>query len=193
MGSKIPETTDVFIWKVQVIMNAALAGWGVGVKAALEEGEGKMNQNWDYGRTSVQKGPRGEYPYYILIVWGIHVAHRDTDTDMGRCMQHMQTQGNKIQSPVVSLRITTGKFILRYIISLLYVPSLWAWRVIVRSFLLSPWWLTKPTCIYVWLPSPSVVISDKSSSQKYKTIKCQFLVFYSIRTSTSLLFIVFKS
>ncbi len=32
--------------------------------------------------------------YYILIMRGIHVAHRDTDTDTGT----PTTQGNKIQS-----------------------------------------------------------------------------------------------
>lgn len=66
---------------------------------------------------------------------------------------------------------------------------LWAWFVIVKSFLLSPWWFTKPTRISVLLPSTSAVISDKSSSylkrktKKNKTTKCPS-VFFTPHTST---------
>lgn len=49
-------------------------------------------------------------------------------------------------------------------------------------FLLSPWWFTKPTCISVFFPCTSAVISDKCSSHldtKTKKNKMSICGFYS--------------
>ena len=106
-------------------------------------------------------------------------------------MPHMRTQGNKTQSWQSAFCPTENnlvKFILTYIICLLYVPSLWALCVIVRSFPLSQWGFTKPTCICALLPSTPAVGSDKSSSylagktKKDETMKCLYVGFTVVFT-----------
>ena len=106
-------------------------GGGEGVRAAREEGEGKMIKMWADGRKGHLCRKAREvllqsrsisfslHMYYILIVWGLHAAHRNRPGQIHAT--HIQTRGSKIQSSAVPLRITTGEFILRYIICLLYV------------------------------------------------------------------------
>lgn len=83
-------------------------------------------------------------------------GHRYRDGQTYCTCTHEQMKHNHGNWAAVSLRTTTGEFILRCIICFLCVPSLWARCVTVR--------LTKPTCISVSPASASAVVSDKPLS-----------------------------
>lgn len=87
--------------------------------------------------------------YYILIMLGIHVVLRDST--------HTREQ-SAIMAFLPLFHWDVNSF---PDTSFVYcIPALGRWFVIVRSFLVSSRWFTKPTCFSVLLLSRSAVISD---------------------------------
>lgn len=101
MGSQYYRS--VFVWKVLVVLNDLWQGGGEGVRAAREEGEGKMIKMWAYGKDICAERPdrscyrAGQYPSAFIL----YVLHFDcvgdtcctqTQTWADTCYTHAHTR-----------------------------------------------------------------------------------------------------